>query len=160
MKNKSDETINLSEKDFSFICPMKTKDMTAIEGGYFCGECNKKVHDVSHMSKDEYRQLVSKTENICVTFKKVATVSLALSLAACTSPQKTKPFMLQGEVASPNPSCNTKQEKVKPKNPLAPYKTPDINESEVSGDITPVLPYAYESEAGGEPEPISPAEEK
>jgi len=91
---------------------MKTEDMTEVEGGYFCGECDKKVHDVSHMNKDEYTQLVSKTENICVTFKKVATVSFALSLAACTSPQKPKP-VLMGKIASPNPSCNIKQDKSK-----------------------------------------------
>jgi len=137
MKKKYDEPIALSEKDFSFVCPMKTEDMTAVEGGYFCGECDKKVHDVSGMSKDEYSQLLSKTENVCVTFKKVATVSLALSLAACTSAQKPKP-VLMGKIASPNPSCNIKQDKSKTKNPLAPYKALDVNETEVGGEPAPI----------------------
>ena len=102
MKKKSDAPIELSEKDFSFVCPMKTEEMTAVEGGYFCGECDKKVYDVSGMGKDEYAQLLAKTENICVTFKKVATVSLALSLAACTS-DKNKP-VLMGKIV-PSQSC-------------------------------------------------------
>jgi len=102
------DKIDLSKEDFSFVCPMKTEDMTAIEGGYFCAECDKKVHDVSNMTKCEYTTLVSKTDNICVTFKKVATVSLALSLAACTSSQKPKP-VLMGKIVAPNSTCNVKQ---------------------------------------------------
>jgi len=103
------DKIDLSKEDFSFVCPMKTEDMTAIEGGYFCGECDKKVHDVSNMTKCEYTTLVSKTDNICVMFKKVATVSLALSLAACTSSQKPKP-VLMGKIVAPKSTCNVKQD--------------------------------------------------
>ncbi|HHE06173.1 MAG TPA: hypothetical protein ENK90_03540 [Epsilonproteobacteria bacterium] len=129
MKKKNDKPIDLSEKDFSFVCPLQTEDMTAVEGGYFCGECEKKVHDVSGMSKCEYDALVSKTDNICVTFKRVATVSLALSLAACTSPQKPKP-VLMGKIASPNSTYQTPPSK----NKLAPYKTIDTNKTvEISG---------------------------
>ena len=156
MKKKSDELIELSEKDFSFVCPLKTVDMTAINGGYFCDSCEKKVHDVSSMTKDEYRQLLSKTENICVTFKKVATVSLALSLTACTS-QKPIPE-LSGNVVDSYPNCNIEQNKTTI-NPLAPYKVLDINKSELSGDIVPIRPYVYESEAGGEPVQIEPLDD-
>jgi len=137
MKKKNKEELTLTKEDFSFVCPMKTEDMTTIEGGYFCGECEKKVHDVSHMTKHEYETLVSKTENVCVTFKKVATVSLALSLAACTSPQKPKP-VLMGKIMAPNSTCNIKQDNKKVKNPLAPYKVVDVNESEVGGEPIPV----------------------
>ena len=137
MKKKNEEELNLTKEDFSFVCPMKTEDMTAIEGGYFCGECDKKVHDVSNMTTCEYDALVRKTENVCVTFKKVATVSLALSLAACTSPQKPKP-VLMGKIVAPNSTCNAKQDNKKAKNPLAPYKVVDVNETEVGGEPVPV----------------------
>jgi hypothetical protein len=142
MKKKNNEPIELSEKDFSFVCPLKTEDMTAIEGGYFCGECEKKVHDVSGMTKCEYDALVSKTDNVCVTFKKVATVSLALSLAACTSPQKPKP-VLMGKIAAPNSTCQTKPIEPPSKNKLAPYKAIDINKTvEIAGGI--MMPQSIE----------------
>ena len=133
MKN-SQKLVNLSEKDFSFVCPMKIEDMKEISGGYFCNECEKKVHDVSHMTQEEYKQLVSKTENICVTFKKVATVSLALSLAACTSTQKSESVLL-GELDT---SCNTEQNKSQIQNPLSPYKGIDSNEVELGGEPLPI----------------------
>ncbi len=100
MKNNNNETIELNKKDFSFLCPMQIKDMRAVEGGYFCGECNKKVHDVSGMTKDAYHDLVSKTENICVTFKKVATVSLALSMAASATDTNSSNIKI-GKIAIP-----------------------------------------------------------
>ena len=115
MKKKSDKLIELSEKDFSFVCPIKTGDMTAINGGYFCDSCEKKVHDVSSMTKDEYRQLLSKTENICVTFKKVVTVSLVLGMAACASAAKTKAPLL-GKIKAPNTSSNVDNNKTKSSN--------------------------------------------
>jgi len=142
MKKKNNEPIELSEKDFSFVCPLKTEDMTAIEGGYFCGECEKKVHDVSGMTKCEYDALVSKIDNVCVTFKKVATVSLALSLAACTSPQKPKPILM-GKIAAPNSTCQTKPIEPPSINKLAPYKAIDINKTvEIAGGI--MMPQSIE----------------
>jgi len=98
------DKIDLKKEDFSFVCPIKTEDMTAIDGGYFCGECDKKVHDVSKMNVSEYKKLITKTENVCVSFKKVATVSLVLSLAACSSPEKTKAPLL-GKIKAPNNTC-------------------------------------------------------
>ena len=124
MKKKSDEPIELSEKDFSFVCPLQTEDMTVVEGGYFCGECKQKVHDVSGMTKDEYSQLVSKTENVCVTFKKVATVSLVLSLAACaTESNNTKkltgfPFEMKNDASKESNASESN-------NSLAPYNAVD-----------------------------------
>ena len=88
MKRSNEKQINLKEKDFSFVCPMKIEDMTIIEGGYFCSGCEQKVHDVSDMTQNEYKTLLEKTENVCVSFKKVATVSLLLSVAACASPEE------------------------------------------------------------------------
>jgi len=115
----NDKKITLNEEDFSFLCPMKTEDMTTIEGGYFCGECNKKVHDVSDMSKSEYEKLVEKTDDICISFKKIATVSLALSVAACASPEKSrKPLLGKKKI---NSKCVTiKQEEHN--NTLMPYE--------------------------------------
>lgn len=143
MKKKSNELIELSEKDFSFVCPVQTDDMTAINGGYFCDSCEKKVHDVSNMTKDEYRQLLSNTENICVTFKKVVTVSLVLGMAVCVSAAKTKVPLL-GKIKAPNTSCNVDNNKTKSSNSLSPYTAVDKNETvyiegnqtmELGGDI-------------------------
>lgn len=153
MKKKSDELIELSEKDFSFLCSLKTGDMTAINGGYFCDSCEKKVHDVSSMTKDEYRQFLSKTENICVTFKKVVTVSLVLGMAACSSAAKTQVPLL-GKIKVPNPSCNVDNNKTKSSNSLSPYTAVDKNQTvyiegnktmELGGDIVYEEPTIDES---------------
>ena len=66
---------NLNKEDFSFICPLKTEDMSAVEGGYFCQKCDKKVHDVTKMNHDEFERLKSKSSNLCVTIQKVVAVS-------------------------------------------------------------------------------------
>jgi len=129
----NDKKITLNEEDFSFLCPMKTEDMTTIEGGYFCGECNKKVHDVSDMNKSEYEKLVEKTDDICISFKKIATVSLALSVAACASPEKSKHSILKGRKVSKSNHITIKQEEHN--NTLMPYekvvnnKTKDANKT-------------------------------
>ena len=130
MKKKSNELIELSEKDFSFVCPVQTDDMTAINGGYFCDSCEKKVHDVSSMTKDEYRQLLSKSENICVTFKKVVTVSLALSLAACSTENNAKTIDFSINKSTSNESNNS----------LKPYNAVDKNQTqivELGGKVLP-----------------------
>jgi len=121
------DKIDLSKEDFSFVCPMKTEDMTTIEGGYFCSGCEQKVHDVSTMTQNEYKTLLEKTENICVSFKKVATVSLALSLAACASPQEQKQMLL-GKVVAPKSTCNIDTNKTTDKSPEIP-KEADKNGS-------------------------------
>ena len=79
----SDNKIDLTEKDFSFECPMKSEDMLEVDGGHHCDKCDKKVHDVSNMTKNEYATFLEKEKNPCVSFKKIVTVSIALSLAAC-----------------------------------------------------------------------------
>ncbi len=33
----------------TFPCPIKIEEMTPVEGGYFCGDCNKKVYDITHI---------------------------------------------------------------------------------------------------------------
>ena len=113
--------INLTEEDFSFVCPLKTADMKNIEGGYFCGKCDKKVHDVSDYTPEAFNSLKEKSDNLCITFKKVAVVSLALSLSACTT---------TGKVASSKEPCQTKHPTTQDENNrLSPFKTPDKNQT-------------------------------
>ena len=87
MNSKNDPFI-LTPKNFSFRCPLKVADMEVVEGGYFCSKCEKKVHDVSAMSKKEYKELQNKHKNLCVYFKRVVKTSVALSLVACSSSTK------------------------------------------------------------------------
>ena len=81
------EKVKLTEKDLEFVCPMKVEDMSQVEGGYFCGKCEKKVHDVSNFTKDEFQSLTSKNAHLCITFKKVVTLGAMLSFSACSPVQ-------------------------------------------------------------------------
>jgi hypothetical protein len=132
------DTITLTKEDFSFVCPLKTEDMKSVDGGYFCQKCEKKVHDVTHMSQEDFQTLKQKSENICVTFHKVAAVSLVLGLSACTS----KP--LTGKIA-PTSSCDSNITKNSANNRLAPFRVVDKNqtiiidhveEPQIAGGIT------------------------
>ena len=125
-------TINLTKEDFSFVCPLKTEDMNAVEGGYFCQKCDKKVHDVSNISHDEFEQLKAKSSNLCITIKKVATVSLVLGLSACTNP--TQEQRLTGKIA-PNTSCDSNVTKTPKKNRLAPFTVVDKNKTLIIDEI-------------------------
>jgi len=75
----NDKKLDLTPKDFSFICPLNMDELTPIEGGYHCDSCEKKVYDVSHMSKSEFQTLQEKTKDLCISFKKVTTVAVVLS---------------------------------------------------------------------------------
>ena len=127
------KTTPLTRDDFSFICPLKTEDMSAVEGGYFCQKCDKKVHDVSNMPKDEFEQLKSKSANICVTIQKVATVSLVLGLSACAKPPQEQ--RLTGKIAPPNTSCDSNLTKTPKKNRLAPFTVVDKNQTIIINEI-------------------------
>ena len=128
----NDKKVTLNEEDFSFLCPMKTEDMTIVEGGYFCGECNKKVHDVSDMTINEYEKLVKKTDDICISFKKIAIASLALSVAACASPKKSKKLLLGKRVIKSNHITIKLEEEnntLTPCEKLDSNKTADVNKT-------------------------------
>jgi len=112
----------LTKEDFSFVCPLKTEDMDVVDGGYFCAKCEKKVHDVTNMPQDDFQTLKRNSENLCVTIKKVAAVSLVLGLSACAS----KP--LTGKIAS-NSSCDTNITKANENNRLAPFTVVDKNQT-------------------------------
>ena len=113
MKHQKSEKINLTKEDFSFVCPLKTADMKAVDDGYFCGKCEKKVHDVSNFTNEEFLELSKKSDNLCITFKKVATVSLVLGLSACSS-QTT------GKIS---------QNHQEPQNRLSPFPVVDKNQT-------------------------------
>ncbi len=139
MNNKK---TNLSKEDFSFVCPLKTEDMNAIEGGYFCQKCDKKVHDVSNMNHDDFKTLKAKNSNLCITIKKVAAVSLVLGLSACSKPQQQE--RLIGKIA-PNISCDSKVDTPPKANRLTPFRVVDKNQTiiihevaqpEIAGGIT------------------------
>jgi hypothetical protein len=137
MKKKNN--IALSKKDFSFVCPLSTDNMTVIEGGHFCDSCEKKVHDVSDFTQEAYAKLRETSANVCISFKTVATVSLMLSLSACAKPQE-----VVGKVVSKDakvirchiPSSTDKNASSKVKNnPLKPYK-PKVQNIEVKETFT------------------------
>ena len=121
--------------------------MQSIDGGYFCGECEKKVYDVSDYTESEFEKLRKKNEKVCVSFKKVITLSLVLSLSACTSTKTTEIHEKTKE------SCTSSHKKTAgTKNPLAPFKIIDKNQTvqldevqyEVGGDINPVTVFEQE----------------
>ena len=129
---KQATTTPLNREDFSFICPLKTEDMNAVEGGYFCQKCDKKVHDVTNMSHDDFETLKAKSSNLCITIKKVATVSLLLGLSACAKPPQEQ--RLTGKIA-PNVSCDSNITKTPKKNRLAPFTVVDKNETLIINEI-------------------------
>ena len=135
------DKIDLNKEDFSFVCPMKQSEMTEVDGGFFCDKCEEKVHDVSDMSKSEYKTLLQSKENVCVTFKRVVATSLAFGLVACAEPKSPKP-MLMGKIA-PNKACQTKPIKPAKDNKLSPYKAIDTNKTvEIAGGI--MMPQSLE----------------
>ena len=151
MKHQKSEKINLTKEDFSFVCPLKTADMKVINGGYFCGKCEKKVHDVSNFTNEEFLELSKKSENLCITFKKVATVSLVLGLSACSSQTTGKVSQNHQEPQnrlSPSPVVDKNQT----------IKVDRIEEPEIAGGMmAPInIPCSAQVPKGGENHNLSP----
>jgi hypothetical protein len=121
MKKTITDNISLTKEDFSFVCPLKTEDMNVVDGGYFCGKCEKKVHDVTDYTEEEFGSLKQKSDNLCITIKKVAAVSLVLGLSACST-QTT------GKISS-NPKCNTPIKENNNTNRLRPFPIVDKNQT-------------------------------
>ena len=130
--------LSLTKEDFSFVCPLKTEDMKVVEGGYFCAKCEKKVHDVSNMQKEEFQTLQKNNKNLCVTMHKVAAVSLVLGLSACSS---LKP--ITGKVAS-NSNCDTTVSHYGINNRWSPANSVDKNQ-------TIFIDHIEEPQLAGEP---------
>jgi hypothetical protein len=75
----------LTEKDFSFVCPMVWDEMPKSANGRFCAGCRKEVFDLSSCSVGEVRELQRKHGSICGSIKVVraAAVAASLTAAAC-----------------------------------------------------------------------------
>lgn len=75
----------LTEKDFSFICPMAWDEMPESANGRFCAGCRKEVFDLSNCTVGEVRELQRKHGTICGSIKVVraAAVAASLTAAAC-----------------------------------------------------------------------------
>ena len=146
------DDVSLRKEDFSFVCPLKTEDMNIVDGGYFCGKCDKKVHDVTNMKHEDFQTLQKKNDNLCVTIHKVVAVSLVLGLSACAS---NEPLM--GKIA-PKTSCDanitTPSNRLAPFNPVDKNKTISIEhiaEPQIAGGM--MVPINI-------PQPIEPKEKK
>jgi len=130
--------ITLTKEDFSFVCPLNIEDMNVVDGGHFCDKCEKKIHDVTNMSQEDFQTLKRNSENICVSIKKVAAVSLVLGLSACSSP---KPLI--GKVAASSP-CDSNITKNNVNNRLTPFTVVDKNK-------TIIIDHIVEPQIVGEP---------
>src|SRR6478735_9578743 len=73
----------LSEKHFSFKCPMNWDEMEVAGNGRHCGKCQKQVFDLTNCSIDEVIALQRKHGPICGSIK-VAVAAISLSAAACS----------------------------------------------------------------------------
>ena len=95
----------LTDKDFSFKCPMSWDDMEATANGKFCSKCRKEVFDLTNCSTDEVRAMQDKHGSICGSIRvaQAAVVALSLSAAAC---QKAEPTTGTPRIITP-PSNNT-----------------------------------------------------
>jgi hypothetical protein len=136
--------IELNKDDFSFVCPMKTESMSVVKEGYFCEKCEKKVHDVSTFTEEEFSILKASNNNLCVTFKKVAVVSLALSFVACSSAPSSH---TTGKISLKEPCQAEVDKKAIKDNRLRPFKVADKNktikmnhsaEIIISGEMRPI----------------------
>ncbi len=75
----------LTEKHFSFKCPMNWDEMEVSSNGRFCSKCQKEVFDLTNCSIDEVIALQRKHGPICGSIRvmQAATVAISLSAAAC-----------------------------------------------------------------------------
>ena len=75
----------LTQKHFSFKCPMNWDVMKPSENGRFCDKCRKEVFDLTNCSIDEVIALQRKHGPICgsIRMAQVAAVAVSLSAAAC-----------------------------------------------------------------------------
>ena len=106
----------LTEKHFSFICPMNWDDMAVTDKGRYCSKCRKEVFDLTNCSIDEVIALQQKHGPICGSIQVVraAAVAISLSAAAC---QKSDPPRTTGA-------------------PLPPSQVPEMT----TGKVCPIAP--------------------
>ncbi len=77
----------ITEKHFSFKCPMDFTAMKPSENGVFCDRCSREVFDLTDCSIDEVIALQRKHGRICgsIRLMPLAATAVALSTAACSS---------------------------------------------------------------------------
>jgi hypothetical protein len=75
----------LQPHHFTFKCPLKLSDLDQSNGGYYCNQCRKDIHDLTDCSLDEIRDLQRRKGAIC-GFIRVVGVSSMMGLAACSKP--------------------------------------------------------------------------
>lgn len=95
----------LTDKNFSFKCPMNWDAMQATDNGRFCGKCQKEVFDLTNCSLDEVRALQQKHGSICGSIRvmSAAAVAISLSTAACQKEnQKPDSVRIVGLMQSPS----------------------------------------------------------
>lgn len=114
----------LTDKDFSFKCPMSWDEMETTDKGKFCSKCSKEVFDLTDFSTDEVRALQEKHGSICgsIRIAQAAVVALSLSAAACQKSVRTTGAPLPPpaqnkttKLIQPNSSAGNKGETCPPK---------------------------------------------
>lgn len=114
--------IRLTEKDFSFKCPMSWDAMEDSANGKFCSKCRKEVFDLTNCSTDEVEALQAKYGSICgsVRVAQAAVVALSLSAAACQDASPTTGTPRPITPASNNTQSQTKAQDNKDPSTSAP----------------------------------------
>lgn len=77
----------ITDKHFSFKCPMDFTAMSPSANGVFCSKCSKEVFDLTDCSIDDVIALQRKHGRICgsIRIMPLAATAVALSTAACSS---------------------------------------------------------------------------
>lgn len=107
----------LTDKDFSFKCPMSWDEMEDSTNGKFCSKCRKEVFDLTNCSTEELRALQDRHGMICgsIRIAQAAVVAVSLSAAAC---QKLEPTTGTPSLVAPpsnhTPSTSNTERKANP----------------------------------------------
>ena len=130
----------LTDKDFSFICPMVWDEMPESANGRFCAGCRKEVFDLSNCSIGEVRELQRKHGPICGSIKVVraAAVVASLTAAAC---QDNSHSRTTGAPFPEKPGQENVQVKV-----ITPHQGKPVPQPMVLGEIC--LPKELEKKTG------------
>ena len=133
----------LSDKDFSFKCPMSWDAMDDSANGKFCSKCRKEVFDLTNCSVDEVHALQDKHGSICgsVRIAQAAVVALSLSAAAC----KKEP-QIMGKLCPAPSSQNTNTQDDSAVDIATPIETPVKPEDKprIMGEVCPPKPNTAE----------------
>ena len=82
----------ISEKNLSFVCPMKWDEMAESNNGRFCEQCRREVFDLTDCTIEEVIALQRKHGSICGAVRAsavVATAAAAIGLSGCKTTGST-----------------------------------------------------------------------